>query len=74
MQRFFHLIQFEWFDYRFNFFHGLSLRCLVGRNVQPVAGLNRPVHGVVMRRRLAGFKSPNSRDRRKIKKAAFLLA
>jgi hypothetical protein len=74
MQRFFHFIQFEWFDYRFNFFDGLSLRCLAGRNVQPVASFYRPVCRVVMRRRLAGFKSPNSRDRRKIKKAAFLLA
>jgi len=46
----------------------------MGRNVRPMAGLYRPVPEAVMRRRLAGFKSPNSRDRRKLKKAAFLLA
>jgi len=39
-----------------------------------MASLYRPVQEAVVRRLLADFKSPNSRDRRKLKKAAFLLA
>ena len=46
----------------------------MGREVQPAARLRRPEKTLFMRLRLAGFKSLNCPDRRKLKKAAFLHA